>query len=127
MAPRLFISNRFEYAWITMKLPNGEKAVIEIRKLRDYCLSEEHPRGKHKARVFAAKLRFAAEDSEILKNALQRAARESDAVQGISDEYGTRHIIDFELGHRERRTTVRSSWIIRCNEDFPRFVTRFVL
>lgn len=35
-----------------MKLPNFEKAYIDIEKLRDYCLSLEHPVGKHKATMF---------------------------------------------------------------------------
>jgi hypothetical protein len=39
-----------------MKVPNAERAIVEIEKLRDYCLSESHPRGKHKARVFASVL-----------------------------------------------------------------------
>ncbi len=37
-----------------MKLPNGGRAVVEIAKLRDYCLNPAHPRGRHNARVFAA-------------------------------------------------------------------------
>jgi hypothetical protein len=32
-----------------MKLSNPENAVADVRKLRDYCLNPEHPRGKHKA------------------------------------------------------------------------------
>lgn len=39
-----------------MKLPNAENAVIDIAKLRDYSLNPNHPEGKHKARVFQAKL-----------------------------------------------------------------------
>ena len=35
-----------------MKLPNAEQAFVDVRKLRDYCFSTEHPRGQHKARVF---------------------------------------------------------------------------
>ena len=35
-----------------MRLPNGDRAVVDVRKVRDYCLSAEHPRGQHKARVF---------------------------------------------------------------------------
>ena len=34
-----------------MKLPYGAHAVVDIAKLRDYCLSAEHPRGRHKARL----------------------------------------------------------------------------
>lgn len=32
-----------------MHIPNAEQAVVDIRKLREYCLSMTHPRGKHKA------------------------------------------------------------------------------
>jgi hypothetical protein len=34
-------------------LPNVNKAVVPIEKLRDYSLNSSHDRGKHKARVFA--------------------------------------------------------------------------
>ena len=36
-----------------MKLPHGEAAIVDPQKLTGYCLNLEHPRGKHKARVFA--------------------------------------------------------------------------
>jgi len=34
-----------------MKLPNGEESYIDERKIKDYCLNEDHPRGKHKAYI----------------------------------------------------------------------------
>ena len=34
-----------------MNLPNGDRAIIPIEKLLDYCLNPEHSKGKHKARV----------------------------------------------------------------------------
>jgi len=49
-----------------MKLSNARQAIVEIEKLRDYCLSETHPRGKHKARVFAATLGITSEHAEEL-------------------------------------------------------------
>ncbi|WP_200235400.1 DUF6883 domain-containing protein [Thiohalocapsa halophila] len=39
-----------------MKLPNANQAVVDLEKLRGYCLNPAHPRGRHKARVFAAAL-----------------------------------------------------------------------
>lgn len=39
-----------------MRLPGGEHAVVEIKKLRGYCLNPLHPRGRHKARVFSSVL-----------------------------------------------------------------------
>ena len=35
-----------------MKLPSGARAVVDVAKLCDYCLSPDHPRGRHKARGF---------------------------------------------------------------------------
>jgi hypothetical protein len=35
-----------------MRIPNGEHATIDIRKIQDYCLNPSHPRGRHKAGVF---------------------------------------------------------------------------
>ncbi len=49
-----------------MKLPNAENAVIDIKKLRDYCLNPNHPEGKHKARVFLEKLDIGRDDAERL-------------------------------------------------------------
>ena len=37
-----------------MKLPNGDHALVDIRKLLEYCLNPQHPRGRNKARVFAS-------------------------------------------------------------------------
>ena len=39
-----------------MTLPHAENAVVDTRKLRDYCLNPEHDEGKHKAALFAAAL-----------------------------------------------------------------------
>jgi hypothetical protein len=34
------------------RLPHGDEAILDIRKIEDYCMSPSHPRGRHKARVF---------------------------------------------------------------------------
>jgi hypothetical protein len=56
-----------------MKLPNADRAVVEIEKLRDYCLSSSHPRGRHKARVFFTTLGIAADNAQELKQAILSA------------------------------------------------------
>jgi len=50
-----------------MKLPNVENAVVDIAKLRDYCLNPTHPKGKHKARTFSEKLGLTQSDAERLR------------------------------------------------------------
>jgi hypothetical protein len=110
-----------------MKLPHGDSAIVDLRKIRDYCLSEEHPRGKHKARIFSLVFGMRSRDAEALRNDLLHAAKTAEAVLGIADEYGVRYIIDFELEHSGRTSKVRSGWIIRTDEDVPRFTTCYVL
>lgn len=45
-----------------MIVENADKAVIDIRKLKDYCLSKSHPRGRHKAKFFKKTINFDAKD-----------------------------------------------------------------
>jgi len=56
-----------------VKLPNGARAIVDIRKLREYCLNPQHPRGRNKARVFAA-VGMREADAEELRTALVAAA-----------------------------------------------------
>jgi len=49
-----------------MRVPNGEQATVDVRKLRDYCMNPLHPEGKHKARLFAAALSMTDGDAEAL-------------------------------------------------------------
>jgi hypothetical protein len=110
-----------------MKLPNREDAIVEIEKLRDYCLSRVHPRGQHKARVFLSLLGMNFLHAEELRSALLHAARHGDATFGASDLYGVRYIIDFEFRRGEKIARIRSCWIVRAGEFIPRFVTCFIL
>jgi hypothetical protein len=109
------------------KLPNPENAVVEMRKLHDYCLSPEHPRGKHKAHVFASALGLTAKDSEELRDALLSAVLLEEAFPAEEDEYGQRYMLDFEMSTEAGSASVRSGWIVRSREDFPRFTTCWVL
>jgi len=63
-----------------MKLPNADRAVVDLAKLRDYCLSPDHPRGRHKARVFATALGLTADHAEELHEALLTAVRTEEAT-----------------------------------------------
>lgn len=60
-----------------MKLPNGNRAIVDIRKLRDYCLNPDNPRGSAKARVFVRALGISASHaSELREKLLEIAASE---------------------------------------------------
>lgn len=107
-------------------LPNTERAFIDLTKLRDYCLNPLHPEGKHKARVFAAVLGIGRQDAEWLRLQILSAIHTAPATQSAPLPFGRRYAVDFELTRRGQRATVRTGWIIRADEDFPRLTTCFI-
>jgi hypothetical protein len=109
-----------------MKLPNGGLAVVDIAKLREYCLNPHHARGRHKARVFAS-IDIHQDDAEVLLEALLSAAREAEARAGDANQYGQRYLVDFEFIRHGRTAKIRSLWIVRIGENLPRLTTCYVL
>jgi hypothetical protein len=110
-----------------MRIPGADRAIVEEAKLVDYCLNNAHPRGRHKARVFRSRLNIGPENFAILQDALLLAAQTPDAAPGEVDSFGERYIVDFELGGPGGTAVVRSAWIVRAGEDFPRLATCYVL
>jgi len=109
-----------------MRLPQGDKAIIDPRKVIDYCLSPDHDDGKHKARLFQDLLGLTHQHAAWLLDALKEAAASGEAILGRLDRYGQRYIIDFELVGPNGRAMLRSAWIIRADETVPRLVTCFI-
>jgi hypothetical protein len=109
-----------------MKLPNGDQAIVEIRKLLEYCLNSHHPRGRNKARVFAS-VGIRDADAEELRMALLVAAADTDAEIGVANVYGQRYIVDFDLVRQGRVVRIRSTWIVRIGDDLPRLTSCYVL
>ncbi len=110
-----------------MKVPNADRAVVDIRKLRDYSLSPTHRTGKHKARVFLAALGMTANDAESLRRALLQAVRENEADLGLQDDFGQRYQVDFLLEWRGRQAMIRSAWIIEFGTSYLRLTSCYVL
>lgn len=108
-----------------MKLPNGERAIVDIQKLRGYCLNADYLRGRNKARVFAwCGIRVS--DAEELRTPLLRAAKEGEAQLGRADSYGQRFIVDFDLVRPAKTVRIRSTWIILTAREVPRLTSCYV-
>ena len=110
-----------------MRVPFCEKAEVNIRKLRDYCLNPNHEVGKHKARVFASALNLSEENAEELQTILLDAVKIYDAEIGRLDKYGQHYTVDFEVERQGKRAVVRSGWIIDAGSDVPRLVTCMIV
>jgi len=109
-----------------MKLPNPSSAIIDIEKIRDYCLDPEHPRGKHKARVFESALGMTRADADTLRRLILANVSEAECVRGIADQYGERFFADFVISHRGHSANIRTAWIILSAENFPRLTTCYL-
>jgi uncharacterized protein DUF6883 len=92
-----------------MKMPDGDAAIVDRQKLTGYCLNPEHPRGKHKARVFATALGFTAENADDLRTALLTAAATAEAQPAASDRFGDRYVLEFEINGPRGAGVVRST------------------
>jgi hypothetical protein len=106
-----------------MTLPNATAAVVEIEKLRDYCLDPDHPRGKHKARVLRAALGITQEDSESLRLKILDGVGSGHCEQGECDDYGTRFSVELNVEMNGMHAIICTGWIVRTGEDFPRLTT----
>lgn len=108
-------------------LPNAQNAIIELTKLRDYCLSSEHPRGRHKARVFREALGVSVDDAEWLRQKLYEGIQSHSAEKQEIDSFGDRWRVDLPLTRQTKSVVVRTGWIIKTGEQFPRLITCWVL
>ena len=106
-----------------MKLPNGNRAVVDERKLREYLLSRSHPIGRFKATVFAA-AGFDAEDWSELATQLRALAAHGDAELAGRSQYGQKYMISGVLrGSQGATLDVVAVWIVPLPDDAPHLVT----
>ena len=112
---------------MTERLPYGDEAMLDIRKIEDYCLNPSHPRGRHKARVFREALGLQRNDAAWLRGVLLEAARSDEAFPIAVDPWGTHWRLDATIRRQGKSAVVRTIWIVRTGESAPRFVTCWVL
>jgi len=112
---------------MTRLLPYAKNAIVDIRKLRDYCLNINHQDGKHKAYLFLSIFGITADDAESLQQILLEVVQKYPAKLGRYDNFGQRYTIDFTLKWKERSATIRSGWIIEHNSDIPKLTTCYPL
>src|SRR3981189_1920164 len=114
---------RSQSAAMTKRLPRGDQAILDIRKIEDYCLNPSHPRGRHKARVFREALGLQRSDAGWLPDVLLKAAGSDEASQVTVDTWGTHWRLDAAIRRHGKSVVVRTIWIVRTGESAPTFVT----
>ena len=110
-----------------MQLPGAERAFIDRRKLVDYCLSLDHPQGKHKARAFERALGFSAYDVDEGEAEIRVSVLSNEAVAGRIDSFGHRDTVDFAWERAGHVANIRTAWILKHGWDLPSLTTCHVL
>jgi len=110
-----------------MKLPNAENSFIDKEKLIGYCLNDEHYTGKHKARVFSSVLNINSNNYLVLESAIKENILVSDAIFVKKSKYGELFYVDFLMSYLTKSANIRTSWIIKTGEDFPRMTSCYII
>jgi hypothetical protein len=106
------------------KLPNGERAVISMEKLINYCLNPDHARGKDKARVFASVLGITRDRANELADLIRQAAVDGDVTQEARTTFGQFYRVDWVIPLHVM--VLRTIWEIAPDEEVPRLVSAFI-
>jgi hypothetical protein len=108
-----------------VELPRRERVWIEPAKVRDYLLSKEHAVGRFKAAFFEG-LGYSASEWTRLESDLRELAMTGDATLGRQTKYGQHYEIRGTLqGPSGKVAQLMTIWIVRSDEDAPRFITAF--
>ncbi|NEO52745.1 MAG: hypothetical protein F6K54_06430 [Okeania sp. SIO3B5] len=101
---------------------------INPRKLTEYALNPENPKGANKALMFERHLGFTKDNYELLLEQISTQALEAEAIFKSSDEHGDRYQIDLEIiGTQEgQKEIVRTGWIVERGINTARLITLYV-
>jgi hypothetical protein len=111
---------------IAMKLPNGERAIIDERKPWGYVLNPKHPEGAAHAFLFSRLLGLDLSNWTILRDCLRQAAKLGEALPGRPSPYGAKFEIRHAMSGPRGTYAVLSVWMIRANERDPQLVTTYI-
>lgn len=105
-----------------------DSAFIDPRKLTDYALSPDNPKGKNKALMFERHLGYTQNNYQSLLDQVQAKAFEAEAIPQQEDQYGRRYQTDLEIQGAQpgQQEIVRIGWIIPPDSKKARLVTVYI-
>ena len=108
-----------------MRLPRLEQALIDPEKLSDYLLSPDHDRGRFKAALFAT-MGYGPENWRRLESDIRSMIAACDATPAGTSAHGQKFVVTGTLdGPARRPKRIRTVWIVRHGEQFPRLLTAY--
>ncbi len=98
-------------------LPAEEQMTIPVEKLIDYALSDEHPNGRHKAKLFSDLMAISRSEWRFLAYQIRNGLEQARLEKIEATQYGVQYRAQMEIaGINGRVMTIETRWIIRANE-----------
>ncbi len=101
---------------------------IDRRKLTEYALNFDNPKGSHKAYMFQQHLGYTKNNYESLLTQIQQKALDAEAISTDNDKYGQRYQFDLEIRgiSDDKIEKVRTRWIVKPLSKTARLVTLYL-
>lgn len=112
-----------------MKLGDvASRIIIDPRKLTEYALNLDNPKGADKAIMFERHLSFTKDNHQLLLQQIESKVLDAEATLQTTDVHGQRYQVDLEIEGVElgQIETVRTGWIVELKNDIARLVTLYV-
>jgi hypothetical protein len=74
-----------------------DEVIIDSRKLTDYALDLENPKGKDKAVMFARHLGYTKDNYRSLLDQIYDRVLDAEAIPQNQDRFGVRYQVDLEI------------------------------
>ncbi len=105
----------------------GVTVFINPRKLTEYCLDPDSPKGRYKATLFKTLLGYTKENAGILKRQLEAKALTEPATYQGEDRYGERYQVDIPVeGESGQLKIVKTVWLVLFGTTQARLVTLYI-
>ena len=106
-------------------LPNKENCHIELTKIENYLLNNNHAEGKSKAKYFNS-FGFDKQNTSDFLTALKEHAINQQLISTTNTDYGDKYILKCEISTPDKRNPcIFTVWIIETESTQPRLVTAY--
>lgn len=108
-------------------LPHRDRAEIPEKKLMEYMLNPDHPKGGSKAVAFRDVLGYTKENAQELASSLLAGLNSWRATEREPQKYGQPYEVKMILtGPTGRQATVKTGWIVENGSTTPRLTTAYI-
>jgi hypothetical protein len=104
------------------------EVIIDPRKLTDYALDPDNPKGKDKAVMFQRHLGYTKDNYQLLLDRIHDRVLDAEAIPKNEDQFGTRYQVDLEIQgvEAQQMEIVRTGWLIPPNSNQARLTTLYI-